>query len=228
MPLMQNLKKTPAVLQCHFWRDRIKALSHGDPLYKVHYLGTEKIYSLDLEQAQDAIGRLLEGAPGKLEKEHALVVRPRYIEVKEISTGRQLTKTFLQDIACCAADSTRPNVFLYICRQHSRQLQCCVFWCHRAEQAKNLTTCLANAFQRALSDWQSSTSNQLQQECTKAVEFSTVANPKSRSTTVPAYWGKGDSLEGVEPSMSPSSDSDPKEGPPQCWRSMHQGCTLDF
>ncbi|XP_029616037.1 uncharacterized protein LOC115198300 isoform X2 [Salmo trutta] len=154
--LMETLKKSPAALRRRFRRDRTESLSHGDPLFKVHYLGTEKIFSLDREQAQDAIARLLEGAANgkKLSKDHALVVRPRYVEVKELSTGRQLTKTYLQDIAYCAADATRPNVFLYICKQRGQQLQCRVFWCSRAERARDMTACLAHSFQRALSDWQ--------------------------------------------------------------------------
>ncbi|KAM3850510.1 uncharacterized protein ACN63O_019578 [Diretmus argenteus] len=153
--LMQTLKNSPAALRRRFRRDRTESLSHGDPLFKVHYLGTEKIFSLDREQAQDAIGRLLEGAANgkKLGKDHALVVRPRYVEVKELSTGRQLTKTYLQDIAYCAADATRPNVFLYICKHQGQQLQCRVFWCSRAERARDMTACLAHSFQRALSDW---------------------------------------------------------------------------
>ncbi|XP_020347080.1 uncharacterized protein LOC109897006 [Oncorhynchus kisutch] len=154
--LMETLKKSPAALRRRFRRDRTESLSHGDPLFKVHYLGTEKIFSLDREQAQDAIARLLDGAANgkKLSKDHALVVRPRYVEVKELSTGRQLTKTYLQDIAYCAADATRPNVFLYICKQRGQQLQCRVFWCSRAERARDMTACLAHSFQRALSDWQ--------------------------------------------------------------------------
>ncbi|KAG7259815.1 hypothetical protein CRUP_038249, partial [Coryphaenoides rupestris] len=162
--LMQTLKNSPAALRRRFGRDRAaESLSHGDPLFKVHYLGTEKIFSLDREQAQDAINRLLllrqaggTGTSGgkKPAKEHALVVRPRYVEVKELSTGRQLTKTFLRDIAYCAADATRPNVFLYICKHQGKpQLQCRVFWCSRAERARDMTACLARSFQRALSDW---------------------------------------------------------------------------
>uniref|UniRef100_A0A8C7D7L0 Si:dkey-19b23.8 n=1 Tax=Oncorhynchus kisutch TaxID=8019 RepID=A0A8C7D7L0_ONCKI len=151
-----TLKNSPSVLRRRFRRDRTESLSHGDPLFKVHYLGTEKIFSLDLQQAQDAIARLLDGASNgkKLSKDHALVVRPRYVEVKELSTGRQLTKTYLQDIAYCAADATRPNVFLYICKHHGQQLHCRVFWCSRAERARDMTACLAHSFQRALNDWQ--------------------------------------------------------------------------
>ncbi|KAM9835024.1 uncharacterized protein si:dkey-19b23.8 [Syngnathus typhle] len=154
--LMQSLKKSPAALRRHFRRDRTESLSHGDPLFKVHYLGTEKIFSLDREQARDAIGRLLAGGAGakKLSKDHALVVRPRYVEVKELSTGRQLAKTYLQDIAYCAADAERPNLFLYICKHQGQQLQCRVFWCKRAERARDMTDCLARSFQRALSECQ--------------------------------------------------------------------------
>ncbi|XP_066578712.1 low density lipoprotein receptor adapter protein 1 [Amia ocellicauda] len=155
LQLMRTLRDSPAALRRKFSRDRTESLSHGDPLFKVHYLGTEKIYSLEPEQAEAAIGRLLEGAPPrKLGKDHALVVRPRYVEVKEIATGRQLTKTYLQDIAYCAADSAHPNVFLYICKQRAQQLQCRVFWCSRAERAREMTACLARSFQRALCDLQ--------------------------------------------------------------------------
>ncbi|XP_028840248.1 low density lipoprotein receptor adapter protein 1-like isoform X2 [Denticeps clupeoides] len=154
--LMQTLRKSPAVFRPRLHGDDTKALSHGDPLFKVHYVGTEKIFSLDLEQAEAAITRMLERSPvsAQLGKEHALVVRPRYVEVKEISTGRQLTKTYLRDIAYCAAHSQRPNVFLFICKQHGQQLHCRVFWCRRPQRAKDLTACLARSFQRALSDWQ--------------------------------------------------------------------------
>ncbi|XP_037336768.2 uncharacterized protein si:dkey-19b23.8 [Pungitius pungitius] len=170
--LMQTLKNSPAALRRRFRRDRTESLSHGDPLFKVHYLGTEKIFSLDREQAQDAIGRLLDGGGGgggkSLGKDHALVVRPRYVEVKELSTGRQLTKTYLQDIAYCAADSARPNVFLYICKHQGQQLQCRVFWCSRAERARDMTACLALSFQRALSDLQTGGSATLQPAEAKA------------------------------------------------------------
>lgn len=95
---MQTLMKSPALFCRHFCQDPAQTLSHGYSLFKVHYLGMEKIYSLDVEPAEEAICRLLEKSPdiatlGKLGKEHALVVRPRYIEVKEISTGRKFTKT---------------------------------------------------------------------------------------------------------------------------------------
>ncbi|KAJ8416652.1 hypothetical protein AAFF_G00325300 [Aldrovandia affinis] len=188
--LMQTLKNSPAVLRRHFRRDSTESLSHGDPLFKVHYLGTAKIFSLDREQAQDAIKRLLEGAPDKLRKEHALVVRPRYVEVKEISTGRQLTKTYLQDIAYCAAGTTCPNVFLYICKQHSKQLQCRVFWCSRAERAKDMTACLAHSFQRALSDLHDGpVPTRGEVPLAKGEELAT-NNPTSRSSTLPASLGK--------------------------------------
>lgn len=151
--LIQTLRRSPAVFRRKLYRSRMEDLSHGDPLFKVHYLGTEKIYSLDMEQAQGALSQLLSKAPEKLSKDHALVVRPRYVEVKEISTGRQLTKTYLRDIAFCAADREQPNVFLYICRLQGQQLQCRVFWCRNAERAKDIASCLAHSFQTALNDW---------------------------------------------------------------------------
>lgn len=188
--LMQTLKNSPAALRRRFKRDRLETLSHGDPLFKVHYLGTEKIFSLDREQAQDAIQHLLEGIANgkKLSKDHALVVRPRYVEVKELSTGRQLTKTYLQDIAYCAADATRPNVFLYICKHHGQQLQCRVFWCSRAERAKDMTACLAHSFQRALNDWQDGTNTLASKTKAEFIEETTNSSPKSN--TLPASLGK--------------------------------------
>lgn len=188
--LMQTLKNSPAALRRRFKRDRLETLSHGDPLFKVHYLGTEKIFSLDREQAHDAIQHLLEGIANgkKLSKDHALVVRPRYVEVKELSTGRQLTKTYLQDIAYCAADATRPNVFLYICKHHGQQLQCRVFWCSRAERAKDMTACLAHSFQRALNDWQDGSNTLASKTKGELIEETTNANPKSN--TLPASLGK--------------------------------------
>uniref|UniRef100_A0A4W6CQQ3 Si:dkey-19b23.8 n=1 Tax=Lates calcarifer TaxID=8187 RepID=A0A4W6CQQ3_LATCA len=193
--LMQTLKNSPAALRRRFRRDRTESLSHGDPLFKVHYLGTEKIFSLDREQAQDAISHLLEGIANgkKLSKDHALVVRPRYVEVKELSTGRQLTKTYLQDIAYCAADANRPNVFLYICKHHGQQLQCRVFWCSRAERARDMTACLAHSFQRALSDWQQDGSATLPGEVKgKRVEESSNSPANAKSSTLPASLGKGE------------------------------------
>lgn len=192
--LMQTLKNSPAALRRRFRRDRTESLSHGDPLFKVHYLGTEKIFSLDREQAQDAISRLLEGgAHGKkLGKDHALVVRPRYVEVKELSTGRQLTKTYLQDIAYCAADANRPNVFLYICKHHGQQLQCRVFWCSRAERARDMTACLAHSFQRALSDWQQDGSATLSPGHAMGGEESSGSPAATKSSTLPASLGKGE------------------------------------
>ncbi|XP_051964811.1 uncharacterized protein LOC127630947 [Xyrauchen texanus] len=189
--LMQTLRKTPAVVRCRFRQDRAQTLSHGDPLFKVHYLGTEKIYSLDVEQAEEAIGRLLEKSPdtttlGKLGKEHALVVRPRYVEVKEISTGRQLTKTYLKDIAYCTADVTRPNLFLYICKQRGQQLQCRVFWCSRPDRAKDMTACLAKSFQRALNDSQEEESNHTKEEESKMDGKSVAALGQGKSCTLPA------------------------------------------
>ncbi|KAJ7996159.1 hypothetical protein DPEC_G00234170 [Dallia pectoralis] len=153
--LIQTLRKSPAMFRCRFRPNRIASLSRGDPLYRLHYLGTEKIYSLDMEQAQGAISRLLQPrAPEKPGKPHALVVRPRYVEVKDIATGRQLAKTYLRDIAFCAVDTEHPNVFLYICKQQGPQLQlqCRVFWCSSAKGAKDITACLAQSFQTALTD----------------------------------------------------------------------------
>ncbi|XP_061664107.1 uncharacterized protein si:dkey-19b23.8 [Syngnathoides biaculeatus] len=185
--LMQTLKNSPAALRRRFRRDRTESLSHGDPLFKVHYLGTEKIFSLDREQARDAIGRLMAGVAGgkKLSKEHALVVRPRYVEVKELSTGRQLAKTYLRDIAYCAADDDRPNVFLYICKHHGQQLQCRVFWCDRAERALDMTGCLARSFQRALSDWQRDGSAAPSPSAEESA-----GSPAAKSATLPAGLGK--------------------------------------
>lgn len=192
--LMQTLKNSPAALRRRFRRDRTESLSHGDPLFKVHYLGTEKIFSLDREQAQDAISHLLDGITNgkKPSKDHALVVRPRYVEVKELSTGRQLTKTYLQDIAYCAADANRPEVFLYICKHQGQQLQCRVFWCSRAERARDMTACLAHSFQRALSDWQQDGSATLQPGETKGkcVEESSNSPANTKSSTLPASLGK--------------------------------------
>ncbi|KAL0970271.1 hypothetical protein UPYG_G00239720 [Umbra pygmaea] len=191
--LIQTLKNSPAALRRRFRRDRTESLSHGDPLFKVHYLGTEKIFSLDREQAQTAIARLLEGAANekKLNKDHALVVRPRYVEVKELSTGRQLTKTYLQDIAYCAADAARPNVFLYICKQRGQQLQCRVFWCSRAERARDMTACLALSFQKALSDWQGDGVVGLGGSTgTLAPEDIPTTPTTSQSFTLPASCGK--------------------------------------
>ncbi|XP_026869818.1 uncharacterized protein si:dkey-19b23.8 [Electrophorus electricus] len=189
--LMQTLKNSPAALRKHFRRDRTESLSHGDPIFKVHYLGTKKIFSLDLKQAEDAIDPLLDGTPGKLSKDHALVVRQRYVEVKELSTGRQLTKTYLHDIAFCASHTTRPNVFLYICRQPGQQLQCRVFWCSRVERAKDMTACLAHSFQRALNDWQEGCTTLPQPECITKADEAATANPKgSKGSTLPSSLGK--------------------------------------
>ncbi|XP_069575101.1 uncharacterized protein [Brachyistius frenatus] len=192
--LMQTLKNSPAALRRRFRRDRTESLSHGDPLFKVHYLGTEKIFSLDREQALDAISHLLEGIANgkkKLSKDHALVVRPRYVEVKELSTGRQLTKTYLQDIAYCAADASRPNVFLYICKHHGQQLQCRVFWCSRAERARDMTACLAHSFQQALSDWQRDGSATLTPgEAKGKLGEESSSSAAAKSSTLPASLGK--------------------------------------
>ncbi|XP_036381317.1 uncharacterized protein LOC118775481 [Megalops cyprinoides] len=206
--LMQTLKKSPAMLRRRFHRDRTEDLSHGDPLFKVHYLGTEKIYSLDLEQAREAITRLLDEAPEKLGKDHALVVRPRYVEVKEISTGRQLTKTYLRDIAYCAVDTDHPNVFLYICKQQGQQLQCRVFWCRQAERAKDLTACLAHSFQRALSDWQDSNTNHVQAGGTEGEHLDVPQNLSSWSST---HLEKAGSVEEEGSGVWQSSESDHEE-----------------
>lgn len=196
MSLMQSLRKSPAVLRRRLRRDRTQDLSHGDPLFKLQYLGSENVYSLDPEQARDAIGRLLEGAPSRPGKEHALVVRPRYVEVKELRTGRQLSKTFLQDIAYCGADALRPNVFLYICKQRDRQLQCRVFWCSRLERPKELTACLAAAFQRALSDWQGDSSNRTQGEGPAGGGFLDLSSQESRSAALLTHLAKGEAPAG--------------------------------
>ncbi|XP_034471458.1 low density lipoprotein receptor adapter protein 1 [Hippoglossus hippoglossus] len=192
--LVQTLKNSPAAFRRRFRRDRTESLSHGDPLFKVHYLGTEKIFSLDREQAQDAISHLLDGIANgkKLSKDHALVVRPRYVEVKELSTGRQLTKTYLQDIAYCAADANRPNVFLYICKHQGQQLQCRVFWCSRAERARDMTACLAHSFQQALSDLQQDGSATLTpgEVKGKCLEESSNSPTLSKSSTLPTSLGK--------------------------------------
>lgn len=194
--LMQTLKNSPAELRRRFRRDQTESLSHGDPLFKVHYLGTEKIFSLDREQAEEAISHLLEGIANgkKLRKDHALVVRPRYVEVKELSTGRQLTKTYLQDIAYCAADTNRPNVFLYICKHRGQQLQCRVFWCSRAERARDMTACLGLSFQRAMSDWQQTGVATMPSGEVKGklAEDSSNSQVKAKSSTLPAGLGKGE------------------------------------
>ncbi|KAL2095230.1 hypothetical protein ACEWY4_009949 [Coilia grayii] len=204
LELMRSLRKSPAIFNHRFRHDRTQSLSHGDPLFKVHYLGTEKIYSLDLEQAEAAISHLLERspAPDKLGKEHALVVRPRYIEVKEISTGRQLTKTYLRDIAYCAADTERPNVFLYICKQQGQQLQCRVFWCSRPEKVKDMTNCLARSFQRALSDCQEG-SSRVQTEDLRKEGRPLLTNGKTKSCTMPADIRKGHSTRRTLSSRTP-------------------------
>uniref|UniRef100_H3AC79 Si:dkey-19b23.8 n=1 Tax=Latimeria chalumnae TaxID=7897 RepID=H3AC79_LATCH len=151
--LVQTIKNSPAVIRRKFSKDKTKSLSHGDPYFKVHYLGVEKIYSLQVEQTQEIVKSFLQSYQEKGCKDHALVVRPRYLEVKEIVTGRQLTKTYLHDIAYCTADSVHPNIFLYICKRKG-QLQCRVFLCNKAEKAKAITGCLAKSFERAFTDWQ--------------------------------------------------------------------------
>lgn len=150
--LMQSIKKSPAVLWGKFSKDKASSLSHGDPLFKVHYLGVEKIYSLQLEHTQEVVQHFMNTTKDKVYKDHALVIRPRYVEVKDIATGCQITKTYLHDIAYCTADAVYPNVFLYICK-HKGQLLCRVFLCKKAEKAKAITACLASYFEKAFSDW---------------------------------------------------------------------------
>eukprot|EP00061_Rhincodon_typus_P011277 g36181.t1 len=148
---IHSIKNSPAVFR-RFKKDKTKSLSHGDPLFKVHYVGMEKIYSLQVEQTREVVNRLVDKEPSKACKDHALVVRPRYLEVKEISSGRQITKTYLHDIAYCTADRGLTNVFLYICKSKG-QLQCRVFLCSNAEKAKAITVCLAKSFEAAFSQW---------------------------------------------------------------------------
>uniref|UniRef100_A0A667Z397 Si:dkey-19b23.8 n=1 Tax=Myripristis murdjan TaxID=586833 RepID=A0A667Z397_9TELE len=165
------------------------SLRHTMSLSTFHLMQT-------LKNSPAALRRRFRPAKGKkLSKDHALVVRPRYVEVKELSTGRQLTKTYLQDIAYCAADANRPNVFLYICKHHGQQLQCRVFWCSRAERARDMTACLAHSFQRALSDWQdgSATLNPPDMKG-KWAEESTNSPSTAKSCTLPASLGKGETL----------------------------------
>ncbi|XP_067828293.1 low density lipoprotein receptor adapter protein 1-A isoform X2 [Heptranchias perlo] len=150
---IHTIKNSPAVFRRRFKKDKTKSMSHGDPLFKVHYVGMEKIYSLQVEQTTEVVSRLVGKEPaGKASKDHALVVRPRYLEVKEISTGRQITKTYLHDIAYCTADKSHTSVFLYICKSKG-QLQCRVFLCNKAEKAKAITVCLAKSFQTAFNQW---------------------------------------------------------------------------
>ncbi|XP_063059417.1 uncharacterized protein LOC134452769 [Engraulis encrasicolus] len=208
MQLMRSLRKSPAIFNQRFRHDRTQSLSHGDPLFKVHYLGTDKIFSLDPEQAEAAIAHVLERSPSPLEKlgkEHALVVRPRYLEVKEISTGRQLTKTYLKDIAYCAADTERPNVFLYICKQQGQQLQCRVFWCSRPEKVKDITNCLARSFQRALSDCQEGGCSNVraQAEDFRKDGRNLLANGKKKSCTMPPDLRNGHSMKRTLSSRTP-------------------------
>ncbi|XP_029436918.1 uncharacterized protein LOC115078256 [Rhinatrema bivittatum] len=150
--LVKRIKNSPAILRQRFSQGRISQLSHGDPLFKVQYLGVEQIYSLQVEQTQEVVAHLLASWPGMAGiAQHALVVRPRYLEVKEIATGRQITKTYLRDVACCAADSQKANVFLYVCK-HRGQLQCRAFLCKSAKKARLITECLAQSFQKAFSE----------------------------------------------------------------------------
>ncbi|XP_030043516.1 uncharacterized protein LOC115457941 isoform X2 [Microcaecilia unicolor] len=150
--LVNRIKNSPAILRQRFSQGRISQLSHGDPLFKVQYLGMEHIYSLQVDQTREAVTHLAAGLTGMTGiAEHALVVRPRYLEVKEIATGRQITKTYLRDIACCAADGQKPDIFLYV-HKHRGQLQCRAFLCKSAKRAREITDCLAQSFQRAFSE----------------------------------------------------------------------------
>ncbi|XP_072349413.1 uncharacterized protein [Scyliorhinus torazame] len=156
---IHSIKNSPAVFRRRFKKDKTKNLSHGDPLFKVHYMGMEKIYSLQVEQTREVVNRLVGKESCKASKDHALVVRPRYLEVKEISSGRQITKTYLHDIAYCTADRGHTNIFLYICKSKG-QLQCRVFLCNKAEKAKAITVCLAKSFETAFSQWHETYSRQ--------------------------------------------------------------------
>ncbi|XP_060710708.1 uncharacterized protein si:dkey-19b23.8 [Hemiscyllium ocellatum] len=157
---IHSIKNSPAVFR-RFKKDKTKSLSHGDPLFKVHYMGMEKIYSLQVDQTREVVNRLVGKDACKTCKDHALVVRPRYLEVKEISSGRQITKTYLHDIAYCTADIGHTNVFLYICKSKG-QLQCRVFLCSNAEKAKAITVCLAKSFETAFSQWNETYNSQTQ------------------------------------------------------------------
>ncbi|KAI4808534.1 hypothetical protein KUCAC02_000591 [Chaenocephalus aceratus] len=184
--LMQTLKNSPAALRRRFRRGPARSLYPTETLsLRSTTWARKKIFSLDREQAQDAISHLLEGVSNrkKLSKDHALVVRPRYVE---------LTKTYLQDIAYCAADANLPNVFLYICKHQGQQLQCRVFWCSRAERARDMTACLAHSFQRALSDFQQegSAAPQPGEGKGKLAEESVNATANTKSCTLPASLGK--------------------------------------
>uniref|UniRef100_A0A8C4SDW6 Si:dkey-19b23.8 n=1 Tax=Erpetoichthys calabaricus TaxID=27687 RepID=A0A8C4SDW6_ERPCA len=204
--LMRTLRNSPAALRRKFSKDRTESLSHGDPLFKVHYLGMEKIYSLQVDQAEEAITRLLEGLPDKMAKDHALVVRPRYLEVKEIATGRQLTKTYLHDIAYCAADTTRPNIFLYICKNRGQQLQCRVFWCSKAKRAKAITACLAQSFEKALSDWQETVlAEKNEVEAVVKVEASGKVSKEERSPSVASSIQRGQFMQNMIGTLFPQA-----------------------
>ncbi|XP_043933271.1 uncharacterized protein LOC122806699 [Protopterus annectens] len=150
--LVQSIRKSPAVLWGKFSKDKASSLSRGDPFFKLHYLGVEKVYSLQIEHTHDVVQNFMISTKDKVYKDHALVIRPRYVEVKDIATGCQITKTYLHDIAYCTADTVYPNVFLYICK-HKGQLLCRVFLCKKAEKAKAITACLASNFEKAFSDW---------------------------------------------------------------------------
>uniref|UniRef100_A0A669DYK0 Si:dkey-19b23.8 n=1 Tax=Oreochromis niloticus TaxID=8128 RepID=A0A669DYK0_ORENI len=180
----------------HADENQITTKSSKPSLKRIMSLGTFHLMQTlkNSPQAEEAISHLLEGIANgkKLRKDHALVVRPRYVEVKELSTGRQLTKTYLQDIAYCAADTNRPNVFLYICKHRGQQLQCRVFWCSRAERARDMTTCLGLSFQRAMSDWQQTGVATMPSGEVKGklAEDSSNSAVKAKSSTLPAGLGK--------------------------------------
>ncbi|XP_069776061.1 low density lipoprotein receptor adapter protein 1-A [Narcine bancroftii] len=152
LPFIHTIKKSPAIFRQRFQRDQAKTLSHGDPAFRVQYVGTEQVYSLREEEASQVVEQLVSPHLGKGCRDHVLVVRPRYLEVKELSSGRQLTKTYLHDVACCMTDRAHPDVFLYVCKS-KRQLQCRVFRCGRREKAQAVTVCLAKVFEAAFSQW---------------------------------------------------------------------------
>ncbi|XP_072905064.1 low density lipoprotein receptor adapter protein 1 isoform X2 [Hemitrygon akajei] len=164
LPFLDTLRNSPAILRQRLQRGRARSLSHGDPAFTVHYAGTEQIYSLGLEQASEVVQRLVGPGPGpagagRACKDHVLVVRPRYLEVKDIASGRQLTKTYLHDVAYCGPDREQPSVFLYICK-HRKQLQCRVFRCNREEKVRAITVCLAQVFEAAFRQWRAACSEE--------------------------------------------------------------------
>uniref|UniRef100_UPI00398E5C16 low density lipoprotein receptor adapter protein 1-A n=1 Tax=Pristiophorus japonicus TaxID=55135 RepID=UPI00398E5C16 len=196
---IHTIRNSPAVIRRRFKKDKTKNLSHGDPLFKVHYMGTEKIYSLQVEQTAEVVNRLVAMEPaGKPGKEHALVVRPRYLEVKEIASGRQITKTYLHDIAYCTADRGHSNIFLYICKRRG-QLECRAFLCNRAEKAMAITACLAKSFEAAYSQWHETYGD-------RALSLPTSA-AGSGSDGPPGHTEQGSAEDG-ESGLGRTSDSD--------------------